>query len=133
MLWIRVAIGVFALAHGSGHSIWFLSSRAHGDGLVDEWPWALPGRVTISSPIGRLFGMLAMLAEVGFFIGALGLIYQQDWWRETIMASAVVSAVAILPWSGRSPGNTVINALLGDAALFIIALLPLGAQLASME
>ena len=133
MLWIRVAIGVFALAHGFGHSIWFLSSRAHGDGLVDDWPWVLPGRVTISSPIGQLFGMLAMVAAVGFVIGSLGLIYRQAWWRLPIMASAAISAVAVLPWSGRSPGNTVTNALLGDVALLIVALQPLSAEITEMD
>jgi hypothetical protein len=132
MLWIRITIALFILAHGFGHSIWFLSSRAHGDGLVDEWPWALPGRVTISSPIGRLFGLLAMVAAVGFVIGAFGLFYQQAWWRLPIQSAPVISAVAVLPWAGRSPGSTVPNAVLGDVALLALALQPWSAQLAEL-
>lgn len=132
MVWLRTAVGLFILAHGFGHSIWFLSALSR-DGLVDDWPWVLPGRVTITSPVGKLFGLLAFVSALGFILGGFGLLNQQEWWRSLVTGSAVLSAAAVLPWSGRSPGSTVLNAVLVDVALLLLALQPWSAQLTELS
>lgn len=124
MVWLRIAVLIFLVVHGMGHSIWFIGAWVPQAKLVADGGWILPGGVSISDPVGKLFGLLALVAMVGFLVSAWALFQQLDWWRPTLASSAVVSLVAVIPWWSVSPGTTALNATAANVILLVFLLLP---------
>ena len=84
MDFIKYIVVLALLGHGAGHAM----------GFVDR-PWVFGGDVTIQTAVGRAFGLIWLVALVGFIGTGLGLLLQQEWWSGLAVASAVVSIVAI--------------------------------------
>jgi hypothetical protein len=125
----RWAVVVFIAIHGVGHAIWFVGAWIPRLSLMNDRPWILSGDVRISSPTGRLLSLLALVALVGFVGVAWGLAMGEAWWTERVIASAVVSLVAVVPWWRSSPGSTALAATVADVALIVLALLPFADKL----
>jgi hypothetical protein len=125
----RWVVVVFMTIHGVGHLIWFVSAWVPGRSIVNDRPWLLPGDITISSPTGRLYTVLALLAMVGFLGAAIALAGGRDSWTTRAMASSALSLVAVIPWWRASPGTTALSAALADVGLIVLALLPVASKL----
>lgn len=123
MSWLRVAIGIFAMLHGIGHLTWFLGAWFARGVDVDQ-TWLFAGGITITSPVGRFFGVAALLVTAGFVAAGIALSTGAPWWPPVLLASAGLSVVIVLPWWNVSPGTTVINALLASTALSVVTLFP---------
>lgn len=73
MSWLRIAVAVFVILHGAGHLTWFLGAWLSRS--VDAaQPWLFAGGVTITSPVGRLFGAAALFVAVGFVATGIALL-----------------------------------------------------------
>ncbi len=99
-LW-RYLLAIALIGHGIGHVMGFLAAWTKLPMGFSKVPWVLPGGFTINSAVGRAFGLLWLVAMIGFIgagLGVLGIAVQQDWWRPLALASAVISLVAIVPW-----------------------------------
>lgn len=125
----RILVIVFLAMHGIGHIIWFLAAWTSVGAGVRDGPWILPGNVTIRSPLGKLWGILALLALVLLGAAALALLGQQAGWRQLTYVGVMVSLVAVTPWLRQSPGTTPINAIIADLALLFVLALPLSEEL----
>jgi len=125
----RWVIAIFIAIHGVGHAIWFAGAWVPRTSLVNDRPWILPGEIRITSPTGRLFSLLALVAMIGFLGVAFGLASGSDSWRVRLVASAVISLVAVVPWWRSSPGTTALNATLADVGLIVLALIPFAEKL----
>lgn len=123
MTWLRIAIGIFAMLHGAGHLTWFLGAWL-SRGVDAAQPWLFAGGVTITSPVGRLFGATALLVAVGFVATGIALLTGATWWPPVLLVSAALSVVVVVPWWNVSPGTTVINALLANLVLVAVTLIP---------
>jgi hypothetical protein len=77
------------------------------------------------SPLGRLVGLLALAALIGFMATAWGISTQTSWWPELLLGSAAVSMVVLaLIWN---PVLTVsVRALLANIGLMAATLMPWG-------
>ena len=95
---IRYVIVLALLAHGIGHVMGFLAAWTKLPmGFVDR-SWVLGGDVKIQTAIGRAFGLIWLVALVGFIGAGLGLLLRQEWWSALATAGSVISIVAIVPW-----------------------------------
>lgn len=116
---IRWLIVIAMLMHGIGHLVFFLEAFVGSPmGFTGE-PWMLPGAFTVTSPVGKAFALLWLLAMLGFVAAAIGLFTHQEWWSSLAVASAVVSLVALLPWWNTVTPSSRVWVLLAD--LVIIA------------
>jgi len=122
----RILVVVFLAMHGIGHIIWFLAAWTPIRAGVRHGPWALPGKVTIRSPIGRVLGLVALGCLVVFVAAALALFAQEPAWRPLTNIGILLSFIAVVPWLRQSPGTAPIIANL--VLLFLLAL-PLSAEL----
>lgn len=62
----------------------------------------------------------------------IGLLREATWWAPALWACAVVSLIVVVPWWRVSPGTTPINALLADAGLVGVAVVPVARQFAQL-
>jgi hypothetical protein len=113
---LRLLLALVFIMHGIGHSMGFLESWTRINVGFADRPWILPGAVAIDSAIGRVFGVLWLLAMVGFVAAGWGVLTRADWWQALAIASAAVSLIAIVPWwstvpPGASYGGTLVSVL----------------------
>ncbi len=116
----RILVVIILVMHGLAHLIWFLAAWTPVRTGVKDGPWLLPGNVTIRSPLGKILGLVALLATVVFVLAGLGLLLQQPWWAERTYLGIFLSFVAVVPWFRQSPGSTAVNALLADLVLLFV-------------
>lgn len=127
----RILVGIFMTLHGLVHLWYFTLSR----GLVAFRPemgwsgrsWLLSKRLG-DKTTRTLASALYILATIGFVVGGIGIITQQEWWYAAIIGSAVFSTVVIvLLWDGDTR-LLVQKGLVGLLinAVTILALLVLG-------
>jgi len=116
---IRWLIVIAMLMHGVGHIVFFLESFAGSSMGFADAPWLLPGAFTVTSPVGKAFALLWLLAMLGFVVAAIGLFTRQEWWSTLAVASAVISLVVLLPWWNTVTPSSRVWVLLAD--LVIIA------------
>ena len=116
---IRWLIGIAMLMHGVGHIVFFLESFVGSPMGFSDAPWLLPGAFTVTSPVGKAFALLWLLAMLGFVVAAIGLFTRQEWWSTLAVASAVISLVVLLPWWNTVTPSSRVWVLLAD--LVIIA------------
>lgn len=127
----RYIIAIVLLAHGIGHIMPFMAAwtpQISKAGFSDA-SWIFPGDVGVGSPIGQAFGLLGLVALIGFVAGALGLVTHQAWWPVVTIAAAVISIVTIVPWVSAWPVGSMAGALLVDAVTLIVLLPSWGEQL----
>ncbi len=127
----RYLIAIVLLAHGIGHIMPLMAAwtpRISKVGFSDA-SWIFSGGVGVGSPIGQAFGLLGLVALIGFVADALGLVTQQTWWPMVTIAAAAISIVTIVPWLNAWPTGSMIGALLVDVAVLVALLPPWGQQL----
>ena len=119
---IKYVIVLALLAHGIGHVMGFLAAWTKLPmGFVDR-PWVFGGEVKIQTAIGRIFGLLWLVALVGFVGAGIGLLLQRDWWSTLAIASSVISIAVIVPWWNTVTPSARLWPLLVDV-LVLVALL----------
>lgn len=115
---VRWLVGIFFMMHGLGHTMGFLASWTKVDVGFSDDPWIFPGDVHIRSHIGQAFGMLWIVALVGWVACGFGVLDSQEWWPALAKASAVVSLAAIVPWWKTVPTGAWLGAL-ADVVVFV--------------
>ncbi|MBN2471270.1 MAG: hypothetical protein JXN59_11140 [Anaerolineae bacterium] len=116
--WILLAALVM---HGIGHVIGFLGAWTQVPVGTNDSPWLLGGGVTLSSPIGKVFGLVWLAALALFVAAGVGLYSGQAWWPGITVIAAIVSLVAIVPFWRAVPSGAQSGGVLFD--LLLLALL----------
>jgi hypothetical protein len=127
---LKVVVVVVLMAHALGHVM------APQSAFVP--PGAFPGTatslvgsgLTITSSAGKALSLLWLIPVAGFLLGTYGLSTGQEWWRPVLIASAVLSIVAVLPWWNVMPRFSYLGALAVDLVVLIGAFTPWGTELA---
>ena len=92
----------------------------------NQEPWIFGAGGTLSSLVGRIFGVIWLAATVIFIAAGVGLLTNQAWWTNAAIIGAVVSLVAIVPWWNTVTLGVKMGALL-DVAILAGLLPPLKA------
>jgi hypothetical protein len=122
---LRILIVVFLFMHATGHIIWFLAAWTQVTVGFKDGTWILPGDVTIRSPIGKLWGLAALVAMLLLAVGALGLAFDELWWARITNLGVWLSLVVVAPWWRQAPGSAGRTAIIADIVLmFAMALGP---------
>ena len=129
LLVLRVLTIILLCMHGISHVMWFLAAWTPIHAGVKDGAWLLPGDVTIRSPLGKVWGLLALLVVLVFVIAAIGLVLGELWWREVANTGIFLSFGVVVPWWRQSPGSTPINAIIADLALMFLLALPVSVEM----
>lgn len=123
---LKYIIALVLIVHGMGHVMGFIESWTKISVGFSEQPWLLSGGVTMESPVGRAFGLLWLVAMIGFVGAGLGLLFYQEWWPPLAVVAAVISLVAIIPWWKTVTPGSGVGATLVDLLVLVALLLPWG-------
>lgn len=126
---LRWVVIIVLLAHGIGHIMGFLAAWTTVPMGFTDRPWLFSDTITVESAVGRAFGLLWLVAMIAFLGAAFGLIGHQVWWRPLLIAAAVISLAAILPWWNTVTAGPRFGAVLVDLAILIALLPPWGLQI----
>ena len=114
--------------HGLAHISGFLSSWTSSDAGFKKSPWIFSSGVFLDGPLGRVFGLLWLIATIGFVGTAIGIVIQQDWWSPLAIAVSVISLIVIVPWWNTVPPGAKVGAIF-DVIVIVVLLLPLRGKL----
>lgn len=126
---LRWVVIIVLLAHGIGHIMGFLAAWTTVPMGFTDRPWLFSDTITVESAVGRAFGLLWLVAMIAFLGAAFGLIGHQVWWRPLLIAAAVISLAAILPWWNTVTAGPRFGAVLVDLVILIALLPPWGLQI----
>jgi hypothetical protein len=127
----RILVVLFLAMHGIGHVIWFLAAWTRVRSGFGSGRWILPGDVTIRSPLGRLWGIFALVVTLLFVGAAMALLAGALSWRAMANSGVILSFGVVVPWARQAPGWTAINAIIADLVLMILIALPLSVDIVS--
>jgi hypothetical protein len=119
MSWLRTVVAVFAMLHGAAHLTWFVGAWIPRTGLIGPQPWLFSPRVTITSGLGRLAGLLALAVAGGFVTAGTGLLTAAAWWPAAMLGAAARSTIVVLPW-WRASFPPSLNATLAIIGLVLV-------------
>ena len=126
---LRPLIVVFLVFHGLSHIFWFLAAwRPSKVGVVDG-PWILPGDVTLTSVVGRILGIVALVVVVLLLVAAFALLIGEPWWRGAARYGVILSFLVVLPWWPRMPRRIGLQAIIADIVLMFAIALPLSVDI----
>jgi hypothetical protein len=127
----RYIIAAPFLIHGLAHISGFLAAWTSSEAGYKKNPWILSSDIYLDNPIGKVFGMLWLVAMFGFISSAIGIVFQLDWWSNVAIASSLISLVVIVPWWNTVPPGAKVGAIF-DVIVIVVLLLPIGKQLFEM-
>lgn len=125
----RILVVVFLAMHGVGHLIWFVAAWTPVRSGFGQERWILPGAVTIRSPLGRLWGLAALLVTLLFVAAAVALLAGSLQWRSIANSGVILSFGVVAPWVRQAPGWTAINAIIADLVFMVLIALPLSVDM----
>ena len=126
---LHILIAAALLVHGLSHVVWFLAAwTPYKLGVVDG-PWVLPGDVTLTGVVGRIIGLLALVAMALLMIAGVALLASEEWWRGAARMGVFSSLIVVLPWWPRIPHRIGLQAIIVDIVLLFIIALPLSLQI----
>jgi hypothetical protein len=126
----RIVVAVLIFGHGIGHVVGVMGSwtewRVFPELPFNESPWILPGDIYMQSAVGKAFGILWLIATVGFFAAAFGLMTGQSWWSAIAVIASFASLLAVIPWwNSITPGiMSKRSAVLVDIVIIVALLGP---------
>ena len=126
-MFAKLAIYAVLIAHGIGHVMAPQAAFAP-PGAFPRTAHMVATGMTITSGGGKVLSLLWILPFVGFLAGTYGLWAGAEWWRPVLLASAVVSIGAVLPWWGVMPVFSYLGALAVDVVVIVALLTPWGDQ-----
>lgn len=125
----RLIIALVLILHGIGHTMGFFASWTSVPMGFRDQPWIFSGDIIMSSDVGRAFGLLWLVALIGFVGSGLGLLFNYDWWKSLAIASSVISLIVIIPWWNTVATGAQIAAVLVDVIVIMVLSLPIGDRL----
>ncbi|NIM95805.1 MAG: hypothetical protein GTO18_19060 [Anaerolineales bacterium] len=121
---ISIVVGIILLVHGIGHIMGFLASWTNLPMGFTDRPWIFSGGIHMKSVVGKVFGLLWLVAMIGFIASAIGIFTNQSWWPTTAVAASVVSLVAIVPWWNTVTPGSRVGAVIVDVITLVALLGP---------
>jgi hypothetical protein len=116
----RISAAIVLAVHGLGHLMGFLAAWTTVPVGFSTRPWLLSPGITMSSGVGRGFGLL-WLASMAFLAAAGVLILvREKRWRALATGGSLISLITLLPWL-----NTIAPALVLEATLVDVLVLSL--------
>lgn len=125
----KLVFAIVLIMHGIGHIMGVMAAWTTVPSPLQSGHWLLSSGVTMTTPIGRMFGLLWLLAMVGFVVVGIGVLANQTWWPALALASSVISLVAVVPWFNLMPLGSAVGAVLVDVLVIIMLVTPWGDQL----
>lgn len=125
----KYLIAFVLIMHGLAHLSGFLEAWTPVQAFAGR-PWLFSEGVTMNTAVGRIFGLLWLVAAAGLAGAGYGLLAGHDWWPLLAVVAACFSLVVIVPWWRTVPPGARFGALF-DLVIVVALLLPWSDRLIS--
>lgn len=95
---VKWLLGLALIGHGIGHITGFLSAWTKMKIGFSSSSWIFSSNVSMADPIGKLFGLIWLMAAAVLVAGGVGLVTNLRWWVTMTLVGSVLSLVAVVPW-----------------------------------
>ena len=102
---IRIIISLVLFIHGLAHLGGVFAPIKAGNSGFKDVPWLFSNKVRMDSSVGKLWGVIWLVAMVGFISSAYGFYFQSSWVSTVVFMSAIYSLVAMIPWFNAIPAG----------------------------
>ena len=103
MPWIRYLLAFITFMHGLAHISGAVAAWTKADVGYPKQPWVFSKGVLLNSPIGKVFGVLWLVAAVALAASGFGMAFGRAWWPGTAVLGSAASLIVILPWLQSVP------------------------------
>lgn len=131
MIW-RIILGVPLMAHGLAHLSGFLAAWTSADLDFSTRSMLLSSEISLYSTVGKLFGLLWLLAAALLASSGVGLLWQRSWGAPLALAAALISLAVIIPWWNIVPPGAKVGAAF-DLLVIVVLLSPLKAAVTAVS
>jgi len=118
---LRLILVIPLIGHGLAHISGFVASWTNNDAGFAPRPWIFSSRVSLGSPLGKVFGLVWLAASASLTASGVGLILQQHWWVTAALLGSILSLVVILPWWNSVPPGARIGSAFDVVLLLLLA------------
>jgi hypothetical protein len=126
----RIICGFALIFHGVGHLIGVFASWTPFKMGFSDQHWIISNGVSVSSVIGRVFGVVWLAAMVLSIAAGVGLLFRMEWWLPMAIWGSIFSAVAIVVWFRAFPSGSDVSALVFDIFVLVALLGPWSGRVA---
>jgi hypothetical protein len=115
---MRYLIALVLGLHGLINAMGFAATWGLAKLPISASPEVLP-QLTSGGGVVRVFGILWLLAAIGFVVGAAGLASASTWWKGLTLSAALLSLTLCVAWWTDAKAGAVIDIviLVGLAAV----------------
>ena len=95
---VGVLAGLFLIAHGLVHALYFVTANDPGYPMTADKSWLVTRADVPLGPVRRLVSILAIASLVGFCLAALshwGLVVPSEWFATLALVSSAISLLLI--------------------------------------
>lgn len=129
---VQFVFALPVLLHAFAHISGFMANWTSNDAGWSDRPWIFSANGTRHSPVGRVFGILWLVAGLAVLITGLGLLFSQSWWPTLAVPAAILSLAVILPWWNTVPFGAKLGAAFDVLALVLLLVPSLRAWLLNL-
>lgn len=129
-MWQLVFISAL-LIHGAAHFSGFLAAWTSNNAGFSNNPWIFSEGLELNRGLGRYFGLIWLLASIGFIASAFGILSGQIWWEDLVTVASIGSLVVIVPWWNTVPTGAWVGAAF-DVFILLLFILPAGESILAM-
>ena len=119
---LKLVVAAALILHGLAHMSGFVAAFTARDVGFSARSWLFSSGVTMHSTIGKLFGVLWLVAALALIGSGLALLVEWQVWPWLPVAGAAISLLAITPWWNTVPPGAKAGAAFD--LIILIALLP---------
>ena len=110
------------LMHGLAHLSGFFAAWTRRDAGFSQNPWLFSKGLMLKSNLGRVFGLLWLVAAIVLVWSGLSLLFRTGMWPLLPITGALLSLLVIVPWWNTIPPGAKVGAIFD--LLILLALLP---------
>lgn len=119
VMWKYMVALVF-FGHGMAHVSGVLASWTSTDVGFAPKPWIFSSHVELQSPVGKIFGLLWLVALIGFVLTAVGIVMGRPALLSFFHIAAMLSLLTIVVWWNAVPAGAKLGAAF-DVLLLVIS------------
>ena len=115
----KYVIALLFFGHGMAHVSGFLVSWTQADVGFAQKPWIFSSHVELQSPVGKISGLLWLIALIGFLLTAAGMVMGRPALLSFFHIAAMLSLLVIAVWWNAVPFGAKLGAAF-DVLLLVI-------------
>lgn len=106
---IKIILSLVLFIHGLAHLGGVFAPITKDHSGFKNTHWLFSNKINLDSRIAQLWGVIWLVAAIGFVSSAYGFYFQTSWVTTVVFMSAIYSLVAMIPWFNAVPAGAKVG------------------------